>query len=59
MARYGDATIVVHLAYIRHLIPQSIRSGTTAFVIGLYETAVQVYSRVAKVPIHLSRSVVS
>ncbi|XP_067941460.1 serine-rich adhesin for platelets-like [Watersipora subatra] len=50
MARYGDATLMVHLAYIRHLIPVCMKGGATSYVLSLFETTVQVYSRIVKVP---------
>lgn len=59
VARYGDATLLVHLAYVRHLVPAPIKSGTTIYFLGLYETAIQVCSRIAKVPGNLTKSTVS
>lgn len=59
MARYGDATLLVHLAYVRHLIPHSIRSGAVCYILSLYETCVQVYNRIVKVPGTLARRSVS
>ena len=58
MAKYGDATLIVHLAYIRHLIPSSVKGGATSYVLSLFETTVQVYTRIVKVPGALARRVV-
>ena len=54
LACYGDATLLVHMAYTRHLIPSTLKSGATAYVFSLYETCAQVYDRISRLPATLN-----
>lgn len=59
MACYGDATVIVHLAYVRHLLPHSLRSGAVSYIFNLFETCSQAIDRLTRVPSTLNHRTVS
>jgi len=59
LARFGDSTISIHLVYLRHLLPECVRSATITYILNLFESCLQVFHRIASTSPVLAQKTVS